>query len=57
VVLERKVNGGGKVTETYFLTSNHRQLVVLVKLEGGYLSKAIEFHRVYDPVQSRSTGS
>jgi hypothetical protein len=45
-VVERKVSGGGKVTEDY-LRSQDGKLFVIVKFEGGR-GRSIEFRRVYD---------
>jgi hypothetical protein len=53
-VVERKVSGGGKVTETYFRASSGRQMTVIVKLEANRLPKSVEFRRVYDIVSPGS---
>jgi len=46
-VVERKVSGGGKVTEDYLRSQVGKQLYVIVKFEGGR-GRSIEFRRVYD---------
>jgi len=46
-VVERKVSGGGKVTEDYLRSQDAKQLYVIVKFEGGR-GRSIEFRRVYD---------
>jgi hypothetical protein len=46
-VVERKVSGGGKVTEDYLRSQDGKQLFVIVKFEGGR-GRSIEFRRVYD---------
>jgi len=46
-VVERKVSGGGKVTEDYLRSQAWKQLYVIVKFEGGR-GRSIEFRRVYD---------
>ena len=46
-VVERKVSGGGKVTEDYLRSQNGKQLYVIVKFEGGR-RRSLEFRRVYD---------
>ena len=46
-VVERKVSGGGKVTEDYLRSQDGKQLYVIVKFEGGR-GRSIEFRRVYD---------
>jgi hypothetical protein len=48
LVVERKVSGGGKVTETYF-RSREGKLFVIVKVEISALPKPVEFRRIYDP--------
>jgi len=48
-VVERKVSGGGKVTEDYLRSQNGKQLYVIVKFEGGR-GRSLEFRRVYDGV-------
>jgi len=49
-VVERKVAGGGKVTEDYLRSQDGKQLYVIVKFAGGR-GRALEFRRVYDGVQ------
>jgi len=46
-VVERKVSGGGKVTEDYLRAQDGKQLYVIVKFEGGR-GRSLEFRRVYD---------
>lgn len=46
-VVERKVSGGGKVTEDYLRSQDGKQLFVIVNVEGGQ-GRSIEFRRVYD---------
>jgi len=46
-VVERKVSGGGKVTEDYLRSQDGKQLYVIVNFEGGR-GRALEFQRVYD---------
>jgi len=48
-VVERKVSGGGKVTEDYLRSQDGKQLYVIVKFEGGR-GRSLEFRRVYDGV-------
>ena len=45
-VLERKVSGGGKVTEDYLKSQDGKQLYVIVSVDG--LRRQLEFRRVYD---------
>ncbi len=46
-VVERKVSGGGKVTEDYLRSQDGKQLYVIVKFEDGR-GRSREFRRVYD---------
>ena len=46
-VVERKVLGGGKVTEDYLRSQDGKHLYVIVKFEGGR-GRSLEFRRVYD---------
>ena len=48
-VVERKVSGGGKVSEDYLRSQDGKQLFVIVKFEGGR-GRSLEFRRVYDGV-------
>jgi hypothetical protein len=48
-VVERKVSGGGKVSEDYVRSSDGKQLFVIVSLDAGR-GRSIDFRRVYDPV-------
>ena len=50
-VVERKVSGGGKVTEDYLRSQDGKQLFVIVSLDNGR-GRSIEFRRVYDAVAS-----
>ena len=50
-VVERKVSGGGKVTEDYLRSQDGKQLFVIVSLDTGR-RRSIEFRRVYDAVAS-----
>ena len=50
-VVERKVSGGGKVTEDYLRSRDGKQLFVIVSLDNGR-GRSIEFRRVYDAVTS-----
>jgi hypothetical protein len=49
-VVERKVSGGGKVTEDYLRSQDGKQLYVIVSVEG--LKRSLEFRRVYDAAGS-----
>jgi len=46
-VVERKVSGGGKVTEDYLRSQDGKQLYVIVSFDGGR-GRTIDFRRVYD---------
>lgn len=46
-VVERKVSGGGKVTEDYLRSQDGKQLYVIVSFDGGR-GRSIDFRRVYD---------
>ena len=50
-VVERKVSGGGKVTEDYLRSQDGKQLFVIVSFDGGR-GRSIDFRRVYDTVGS-----
>jgi hypothetical protein len=58
LVVNRDVDGGGKITETYLRSSDGQHLYVVVQLGLPQLGRAqedekphlIEFRRVYDPV-------
>ena len=50
-VVERKVSGGGKVTEDYLTSQDGKQLFVIVSLDTGR-GRSIEFRRVYDALAS-----
>lgn len=49
-VLERKVSGGGRVTEDYLKSQDGKQLYVIVSVDG--LRRQLEFRRVYDAAGS-----
>jgi len=46
-VVERKLSGGGKVTEDYLRSQDGRQLYVIVGFDGGR-GRSLDFRRVYD---------
>ena len=50
LVVERKFEGGVKVTDRYWVTDNPRQLVIASKIEGGRMSgdRGRALQRVYD---------
>ena len=49
LVVEREIDGGGKVIERYTLSTTTDQLFVVTRLEmGGRAREPIEFRRVYD---------
>ena len=50
-VVERKVSGGGKVTEDYLKSQDGKQLFVIVSLDSGR-GRSVEFRRVYDAAAS-----
>jgi hypothetical protein len=45
-VVERKVSGGGKVTEDYLRSEDGKQLFVIVSVDLG--RRTLDFRRVYD---------
>jgi hypothetical protein len=47
LVKETSLGDGMKLTETYSLIAEPRQLHVMVKLEGSHLARPINFGRVY----------
>lgn len=49
-VVERKVSGGGKVTEDYLKSQDGKQLFVIVDFEG--TRRSVQFRRVYDAAGS-----
>src|SRR5207245_2540991 len=51
LVVERKVSGGGKVTEDYLRSQDGKQLYVIVSFDGGR-GRTIDFRRVYDAAAS-----
>lgn len=46
-MVERKVSGGGKVTEDYLRSQDGKQLYVIVNVEGNH-GRAFTFRRIYD---------
>jgi hypothetical protein len=50
-VVERKVSGGGKVTEDYLRSQDGKQLFVIVSFDNGR-GRSLDFRRVYDVVAS-----
>jgi hypothetical protein len=50
-VVERKVSGGGKVTEDYLRSQDGKQLFVIVSVENGR-GRSMDFRRVYEAVAS-----
>ncbi len=50
-VVERKVSGGGKVTEDYLKSQDGKQLFVIVSFESNR-GRTLEFRRVYDAERS-----
>ena len=50
-VVERKVSGGGKVTEDYLRSQDGKQLYVIVSVDGGR-GRTSDFRRVYDAAAS-----
>jgi len=50
-VVERKVSGGGKVTEDYLKSQDGKQLFVIVSFESNR-GRTLEFRRVYDAAAS-----
>jgi hypothetical protein len=50
-IVERKVSGGGKVTEDYLKSQDGKQLFVIVNVQGAR-GRDIEFRRVYDATPS-----
>ncbi len=49
LVVERRLDSGAKITETYELATEGRRLAVTTRISG--IPRAIEFRRVYDPGQ------
>jgi len=49
LVVERKVDRGGKLTERYFRPSLTGQLYVVTQIENGQMAEPIMFRRVYEP--------
>ncbi len=50
-VVERKVSGGGKVTEDYLRSQDGKQLIMIVSFDVGR-GRSTEFRRVYDTAGS-----
>lgn len=48
LVKETSLGDGMKLTETYSLVAEPRQLPVMVKLEGSHLPRPVNFRCVYD---------
>jgi hypothetical protein len=48
MVVERKIEGGMKITSEYELKSDGAQLHVKMKFEGGRIPGRVEVLRVYD---------
>ncbi len=49
LVVERRLDSGARITETYALAAEGRRLYVTTKISG--IPRTIEFRRVYDPGQ------
>lgn len=47
--IERKQDKAGNLKETYYVDSETRKLVLLVRMSSPMLLRALEFRRVYDP--------
>jgi hypothetical protein len=56
LVVELRMDGGIRVTRTYELDEEDRQLHVRVRMEGGQLQRAMDFRRVYDFVEEEGEG-
>ncbi len=48
--VERRVSGGGKVTEDYLRSQDGKQLFVIVNFDNGR-SRTVTFRRIYDGAQ------
>jgi len=52
-VVEREIDGGGKITEEYMISTRTGQLYVITRLElGSRMPQPLEFRRVYDSASS-----
>jgi hypothetical protein len=47
-IVERKIDGGGKITEEYMIPTDTDQLYVITRLEIDRMPQPLEFRRVYD---------
>jgi hypothetical protein len=56
LVVELRMEGNIKVTKTYELDPEHKQLRVRVQMEGGQLPRTMDFRRVYDFVEEEGEG-
>jgi hypothetical protein len=56
LVVELRMDGGIRVTRTYELDEEDRQLHVRVRMEGGQLPRTTNFRRVYDFVGEEGEG-
>ncbi len=52
VLVVRRINPRGTITETYSLSPDGTQLIVVTTIENGRLDEPIEFRRVYDPASN-----
>jgi hypothetical protein len=48
LVVERRLEGGARATQTYELASEGRQMHIRVRLEGSQLPAPVEFRQVYE---------
>ncbi len=48
LVVERTFDNGRRITQTYALSEDGKQLYVTIRIEGDRLSQPVEFRRVYD---------
>lgn len=56
LVVELRLDDGIRVSRTYELDEESRQLHVRMRMEGGQLQRAMDFRRVYDFVEEGSEG-
>lgn len=56
LVVELRMDDGIRLSRTYELDEESRQLHVRVRMEGGQLQRAMDFRRVYDFVEEGSEG-
>ena len=47
-IVEREIDGGGKITEEYMILTDTDQLYVITRLEIDRMPQPLEFRRVYD---------